>query len=59
MHVAGKLGKLPKAKLFNASNRGYPDISVFGHNYLVIDEGHPISVDGTSASAPTRKLAAR
>ena len=37
---------------FNASNRGFPDVSALGHNYLIrIDQDWEI-VDGTSCSAP-------
>jgi tripeptidyl-peptidase I len=38
---------------FVNSNRGYPDVSLFGHNYLVVYNTSLHSVDGTSASAPT------
>jgi len=33
--------------------RGYPDVSLLGHNFNVIIEGKITSIDGTSASAPT------
>jgi tripeptidyl-peptidase-1 len=35
------------------SNRGIPDVSLAGHQYNVYVGGELISVDGTSASAPT------
>jgi tripeptidyl-peptidase-1 len=44
---------LPREALFNGSRRGYPDLSLFGHSFVVVDNGTPIAVDGTSASAPT------
>jgi len=37
---------------FNKSKRGYPDVSLLGHNYKVVINGYFHSVDGTSASAP-------
>eukprot|EP00475_Leptophrys_vorax_P030474 TRINITY_DN456_c0_g1_i3.p1 TRINITY_DN456_c0_g1~~TRINITY_DN456_c0_g1_i3.p1 ORF type:complete len:881 (-),score=220.63 TRINITY_DN456_c0_g1_i3:32-2674(-) len=44
---------LPPSNYFNASNRGYPDLSLNGHNYPVVSGGQVIGVDGTSASSPT------
>ena len=40
------------AGLFNASGRGYPDISAQGQRFAVVYAGEVISVDGTSASTP-------
>lgn len=54
------------AGLYNASGRGYPDISANAHNYVRVDvcggfshsrqviylDGQIVSVDGTSASTP-------
>jgi subtilase family serine protease len=37
---------------YNRNGRGYPDISILGHNYLVILGGQAYLLDGTSASAP-------
>eukprot|EP00953_Heterococcus_sp_UTEX-ZZ885_P041277 21069-Heterococcus_DN1.PRE.2 len=42
----------PPFQLFNASNRAYPDISVVGHNYVIVVNGAVHQVDGTSGSAP-------
>lgn len=42
---------LPGAGNFNASGRGYPDVSVVGHNYIIWIGG-PTQVDGTSCSSP-------
>jgi subtilase family serine protease len=42
----------PPTGTYNSSNRGYPDISALGHNYLVIIDGQPATIGGTSASAP-------
>lgn len=39
--------------LFNASGRGYPDIAAQGFHFLVVWNGTLVSLDGTSASAPT------
>ncbi|KAF2238600.1 tripeptidyl peptidase-like protein [Viridothelium virens] len=40
------------AGLFNASGRGYPDISAQGQRFAVVYDGEVISVDGTSAATP-------
>eukprot|EP01111_Echinosteliopsis_oligospora_P014038 TRINITY_DN519_c0_g1_i1.p1 TRINITY_DN519_c0_g1~~TRINITY_DN519_c0_g1_i1.p1 ORF type:complete len:596 (-),score=161.62 TRINITY_DN519_c0_g1_i1:79-1818(-) len=47
-----KSAKLPPAKYFNASNRGFPDVSALGHNYLICASGSFEQVDGTSCSSP-------
>jgi len=44
---------LPPASYFNSSSRGYPDVAALGHNFLIIANGQPMPVGGTSASAPT------
>ena len=44
--------ELPPASTFNSSNRGFPDVSALGHNFLVRLSGKWKSVDGTSASSP-------
>ncbi|KAH9855352.1 peptidase S8/S53 domain-containing protein [Lenzites betulinus] len=41
------------ASLFNATGRGYPDVSAQGINFLVTVAGEQKSVSGTSASSPT------
>ena len=38
---------------YSTTGRGYPDVSLAGHNYLIIDGGLLYRVDGTSASTPT------
>eukprot|EP00026_Physarum_polycephalum_P004329 Phypoly_transcript_04347.p1 GENE.Phypoly_transcript_04347~~Phypoly_transcript_04347.p1 ORF type:complete len:284 (+),score=60.27 Phypoly_transcript_04347:1275-2126(+) len=43
---------LPPQTDFNASNRGFPDVSALGHNYLIALSGDFEQVDGTSASTP-------
>ena len=43
---------LPNKQNWNINGRGYPDVSVVGHNCPVLDEGNYESVDGTSCSAP-------
>ncbi|CAM9420408.1 unnamed protein product [Ectocarpus sp. 4 AP-2014] len=42
----------PGAGLFNSTNRGFPDISAVGHNFVVVIDGRVEQVGGTSASAP-------
>lgn len=44
---------LPTAGLFNATGRGFPDVSAQGTNYPVYQGGFPQPVDGTSCSTPT------
>lgn len=46
-------GAAPPLSMFNISNRAYPDISLAGHNFLVLVEGQIRTVGGTSASAPS------
>jgi len=43
---------LPPALDFNATNRGFPDVSALGHNYLIRRDNSWEDVDGTSCSAP-------
>jgi len=43
---------LPPAKDFNKTNRGFPDVSALGHNYLISLSGDFEQVDGTSCSTP-------
>ncbi|GAM19570.1 hypothetical protein SAMD00019534_027450, partial [Acytostelium subglobosum LB1] len=43
---------LPPSTVFNASNRGFPDVSALGHNYVIIASGQSEVVDGTSCSSP-------
>lgn len=38
--------------LFNKAGRGYPDVTAMGLDYYVVADGEPMSVGGTSASAP-------
>lgn len=47
--------KLPPASYFNRSNRGFPDVSAMGNNFLIYmqSEGGWSPVGGTSASTPT------
>lgn len=47
-----KTADLPPASTFNASNRGFPDVSALGHNYLIRLSGRWTIVDGTSCSSP-------
>lgn len=50
-YLSGASG-LPPSQYFNASNRGFPDISALGHNYLIYLNGRWGIVDGTSCSSP-------
>eukprot|EP01133_Synstelium_polycarpum_P005256 gene5256-6083_t len=43
---------LPDSDYYNASNRGFPDVSAIGHNLGCILSGKVNPVDGTSASTP-------
>jgi len=43
---------LPPSSDFNATNRGFPDVSAVGHNYLIALSGDFEQVDGTSCSTP-------
>lgn len=44
--------KLPDDSFYNKSNRGFPDVSALGHNYLISWNGGFQQVDGTSCSTP-------
>jgi tripeptidyl-peptidase-1 len=43
---------IPPSQFFNASNRGYPDISAVGARILIIQDGEVAVTAGTSASTP-------
>tara|TARA_B110000908_G_scaffold102199_1_gene120440 strand:- start:8328 stop:9947 length:1620 start_codon:yes stop_codon:yes gene_type:complete len=43
---------IPLPSNFNRNGRGYPDISMIGHNCPVINGGNLEMVDGTSCSSP-------
>jgi tripeptidyl-peptidase-1 len=43
---------LPPSTWFNASNRGFPDVSVLATNYEIVVGGRWVRTGGTSASAP-------
>lgn len=43
----------PFARYYNASGRGYPDVSAQGVDFLVVSGGVTEPVDGTSAASPT------
>eukprot|EP00904_Undaria_pinnatifida_P000763 jgi/Undpi1/10688/HiC_scaffold_29.g13136.m1 len=42
----------PPADTFNSSNRGFPDVSAAGHNFVLVVQGKVQQAGGTSASAP-------
>lgn len=43
---------LAPASGYNTNGRGLPDVSLLGHNYLIVVDKKGLYVDGTSASAP-------
>jgi len=43
---------LPSTQYWNPKNRGYPDVTAVGAEVLIIKNGSPIKVGGTSASCP-------
>ncbi len=44
---------VPSKGLFNTSGRAYPDVSAFSTDFIIIDDGIPAPVSGTSCAAPT------
>lgn len=44
---------LPTDVSFHREGRGYPDVSLYGHSFLIVINGALEPVDGTSASAPS------
>ena len=40
---------LPKSSTYRRDGRGYPDVSLLGHNYAIVDDEKTLHVDGTSA----------
>ena len=46
-------GNVPNRSKFNATGRGFPDISAQAVSYLVTSNGFPMPVDGTSCASPT------
>ena len=51
--VKAYIAKLSDTSMFNTSGRAYPDVSAFATDFLIIDDGVAVPVDGTSCSAPT------
>jgi subtilase family serine protease len=51
-YLSSQASTLPPATAFNATNRGFPDVSALGHNYLIRLSGRWTIVDGTSCSSP-------
>jgi tripeptidyl-peptidase-1 len=45
--------QLPPSSMYNQAGRGYPDLSLVGHNYVVVIGGQYYQVSGTSCTAPT------
>jgi len=43
---------LPASHYYNASGRGYPDLSSLGVNVQIVQKGKVVAVDGTSCSSP-------
>ena len=48
-----KSGNAPSTSMFNKDGRAYPDVSAFATNFIIVDDGVSVPVDGTSCSAPT------
>ena len=44
--------RLSDVYCFFVRRRGYPDVSLFAHNYKVMQNGKFVETDGTSASTP-------
>jgi len=44
---------LPPQDRYNQTGRGFPDVAALATGYLVIVDGFPMPVDGTSCSTPT------
>lgn len=51
--VEAYLKKYPDHSMFNSSGRAYPDVSAFATDFVIIDDGMSVPVDGTSCAAPT------
>ena len=45
--------QMPPEKYFNKLGRVYPDVTLVAHNYLIMNGGQYMAVDGTSASSPS------
>ena len=43
---------LPPKDQFHSKGRAYPDVSLLGYNYIIVDGGQFSAESGTSASAP-------
>lgn len=44
---------VPNRSQFNASGRGFPDVAAQATSFMVISNGIPMPVDGTSCASPT------
>jgi len=51
-YKANSAAKLPAAKLWNSTGRGYPDVSALAVNYCEIGTAGGVAVSGTSAASP-------
>ena len=51
--VAAYLNEYPDTSKFNRSGRAYPDVSAFATDFVIIDDGASVPVDGTSCASPT------
>lgn len=51
--VNAYVANLPDTSKFNKGGRAYPDVSAFAVNFIIIDDGMEVPVDGTSCAAPT------
>jgi tripeptidyl-peptidase-1 len=51
-YLTSQAATLPPASYFNSTGRAFPDIAALGHNFLMLINGSPMNVGGTSVSAP-------
>lgn len=52
INYISEIGDLNRGK-YNASGRGFPDVSLYGIDFEIIVNGDTMKVDGTSCSTPT------
>merc|ERR1711964_971675 len=52
-YLSNKDVSLPPSSYYSPKNRGYPDVSAMGHNFVVYVQGEAEAVGGTSAASPS------
>ena len=45
--------RLPISNQYNATGRGYPDISAQSFHFVIVEDEKKLAVDGTSCASPT------